>query len=150
MIEKIKCRTCGKLFDPTREGTRRERYCSPECRRTAEQMQAYMSHRQKEEREFARREMKKVDTGKLDKRLKELKRSGTSYAEWQMQDTLEKSKAGYITMATKWRLERYVDNDWWPYGEFGTSESALSALAKTAAWLGSVGQCEVRVIKVDK
>ena len=87
-----RCKICGAEFVGRSFNTK---YCSEECRRIA----AKEFDRQRDEREKAKRHMSKAlkyKANKLDERLQEARENGLTYAELQVQKTLEKTRKGEL------------------------------------------------------
>ena len=128
MEERRICKMCGREFMATRRiNGKWARYCSPECQKDAEIARARMSHNEAHEREVARRGMRQVETGRLDKSLDECRERGLTYA-------VEKMKQ-YI-------LEREFNGEWYYYASFG--EGAIEELVRTGAYILNGGQ-EIRI-----
>ena len=87
-----RCKICGAEFVGKSYNTK---YCSDDCRRIA----AKEFDRQRDEREKAKRHMSKAlkyKPNKLDERLQEARENGLTYAELQVQKTLEKTRKGEL------------------------------------------------------
>lgn len=113
-----KCKLCGAIFTDTSTSTKGREYCSDECLKTAEQIQSYQSHHEAREREFARKEMAKIEKGKLDEMLDQARAMGISYGEYKKMKALERANGKMITETI---LEKKVDGIYYPYGKYNTS-----------------------------
>ena len=128
-----KCKLCGAIFTDTSSSTKGREYCSDKCLKTAEQIQTYQSHREAREREFARKEMAKIEKGKLDEMLDQAREMGISYGEFKKMKALERAKGKMITETI---LEKNVDGMWYPYGKYDvTTLRGVRQLASAVAML---------------
>lgn len=87
-----RCIICGEMFFAK---TYNAKYCSDECRKIAHQS----SEDKRNERRKAQRHMKNAlehKPNKLDERLQEARDNGLTYAELQVQKTLEKTRKGEL------------------------------------------------------
>ena len=142
------CKMCGKEFETYRRANGRfVGFCSEECRKEAEAARSRIAHREAKERDFARNEMRKIETGKLDKTLDYCRRNKMSYAEWQKQQTEKLMKRMEINKMKTWILERKCDGEWYRYGEYG--EQAIESLVRAGALIINSGQ-EIRIREGEK
>lgn len=101
-----------------------------------------MSHNESHEREVARRGMRQVETGRLDKSLEECRDRGLTYAELQIERTKKMLKRKEIEAMKQYILERECDGEWYHYATFG--EGSIEALVRTGAYILNSGQ-EIRI-----
>lgn len=87
------CRWCGKPFQPLIDS---QNYCSNECAKKGRENLWREQDIESSKHLFAKREMSKIKTGVLDKRLKQAKAEGKTYAELQKEITLEKVRKGEL------------------------------------------------------
>ena len=120
-----KCKYCGREFVSKSKGTKPNAYCSAECQKDAESISAYNASRWAQDRQYAREQMRKIDTGKLDKALDRCRADGISYAEYQKQRTLERINNKMIDEII---LEKNVDDMWYPYGKYKMTANDIRAL----------------------
>lgn len=143
MEERRICKMCGREFMATRRiNGKWARYCSPECQKDAEIARARMSHNEAHEREVARRGMRQVETGRLDKSLNECRERGLTYAELQIERTKKMLKRKEIEKMKQYILEREFNGEWYYYASFG--EGAIEELVRTGAYILNGGQ-EIRI-----
>ena len=111
---------------------------------------ATKAHPDNNDKRFAKRQMNKVETGVLDAEIKECRRLNISYAEMQMQRTLEQlnQKGGVYGMT--YILERKVDGIWWEYGRYSVDSASSLMRAATAFHILLEGNTEVRFRKVNE
>lgn len=80
------CAWCDDFFIATK---RNQKYCCEECARLGGNRRQQMSRRGgRTQREFAKKQMESIETGKLDKALEDARSKGLTYAERQIQETL--------------------------------------------------------------
>lgn len=84
------CEWCGGLIDFGKPHAKARKYCCQECYEAAHRRQKGYKHGTEDPRYFAQREMAKIKTGVLDKRLAEAKEKGMTYSEYKKQLTLAK------------------------------------------------------------
>ena len=120
-----KCKYCGREFVSKSKGTKPMAYCSIECKKDAETVASRIASKWAQDRQYAREQMRKVDTGKLDKALDECRANGISYAEYQKQRTLERINNKMIDEII---LEKNVDDMWYPYGKYKMTANDIRAL----------------------
>lgn len=87
------CRWCGQPFEPKSDG---QRYCGPECTEAGEKKARHDTRMIKNEKRFADGEMAKIKKGTLDQTLEKARTEGKTYAQVQIERTLELSRKGLI------------------------------------------------------
>lgn len=87
------CKWCGQPFEPKADG---QRYCSPECAKIGHDQVYHDTRVIKNERAFANQEMAKIKKGTLDQTLEKARAEGKTYAQVQIERTLELSRKGLI------------------------------------------------------
>lgn len=93
MSELRTCPICWGIFD---RGDSRRIYCSAECKKEARNRRNRRRSETRSSLNKARIGMSGIETGKLDQNLKEARSKGQSYAEWQIEQTLKRSRRGEL------------------------------------------------------
>lgn len=89
MKEDRNCEWCGQPFTITNGKKNAKKYCCDDCARKANNVRRRIVYAKKKgQKDFARSQMKDIETGRLDETLKEARSKGLTYAELQKQKTL--------------------------------------------------------------
>ena len=88
-----KCKLCGKEFQTHKKNVR---YCSDECREKVATSKHQRNSQERINKRHADKAMSKVETGKLDQKLREAREQGLTYSELQQKNTLEKIRKGEL------------------------------------------------------
>ena len=90
------CKICGKQFTQQIQTGQPRKYCSEECMIIGSRKVQREQRAQKRARRKAAKGMKDVEVGVLDKSLAEARSRGLSYAEWQVEQTLQRVRRGEL------------------------------------------------------
>lgn len=96
-------------------------------------------------RRFARNQMESVETGVLDQRLKECKRRGITYAEYQKMKTLEERGRIMENTNNRYILEKKFDGKWWEWGRYANNPSGIESMVRAGVMLLESGFEDIRV-----
>lgn len=142
---KKRCKYCGEWFEPYGDKDVGNIYCSTECRIEHGQGAIRMKYGEELNRRFARNQMESVKTGVLDQRLKECKRRGITYAEYQKMKTLEERGRIMEDVNNRYILEKKIDGEWWEWGRYANNTSGIESMVRAGAMLLESGFEDIRV-----
>ena len=93
MEKSSRCPICSKEFV---RGNTRRKYCCEDCKIEARNRRNQRRNEARSSLNKARIGMSGIETGKLDQNLKEARSKGQTYAEWQIEQTLKRSRRGEL------------------------------------------------------